>query len=72
MKKKAPASIFLARLERLCDRRVRHASELNDAGLKLLDHCIKTAYFDAVDYGAEREASEVFFRYVVRVAGGQE
>ncbi len=57
-----PASlraIYLERLERLLDLRWQHAQELNQQGLRLLDHSVFAAYCDCRDAGAEEEAQAI-------------
>ncbi len=57
-----PASrrvIYLERLERLLDLRRQHEQELNQQGLRLLDHSVFAAYCDCRDVGCEEEAKAV-------------
>lgn len=57
-----PASlrvIYLERLERLLDLRRQHEQELNQQGLRLLDHSVFAAYCDCRDVGGEEEAQAI-------------
>ncbi|KKN01785.1 hypothetical protein LCGC14_1124190 [marine sediment metagenome] len=53
-----PSEYALTRLRRLIRTRREKAGELNEAGIRLLDHAIYSTYCDAVDLGAGDEARE--------------
>jgi hypothetical protein len=51
--------VYLRRLERLVRLRRVHEEELNERGIRLLDHAIFAAYCDCRAVGAEREARDL-------------
>lgn len=53
---------YLARMKRLLRLRRQHQHELNERGLRLLDHAIFAAYCDCREVGAEREARALLRR----------
>ncbi len=56
LQEEALRDVYLQRLERLVQLRQRHYYDLNEQGLRLLDHSIFAAYCDCRDLGAEENA----------------
>ncbi len=61
--------VYLGRLERLVHLRQRHYYDLNEQGLRLLDHSIFAAYCDCRDLGAEEHARGTLREADVSVEG---
>jgi hypothetical protein len=51
--------VYLSRLRRLRQLRLKHELELNPQGIRLLDRSLFAAYCDCVDIGAEAEARSI-------------
>jgi hypothetical protein len=51
--------IYLGRLQRLLRLRRQHEQDLNQQGVRLLDHSIFAAYCDCRDLGAETRARTI-------------
>jgi hypothetical protein len=51
--------VYLTRLQRLLRLRRQHEQDLNQHGMRLLDHSIFAAYCDCRDLGAESRARSI-------------
>jgi hypothetical protein len=51
--------VYLSRLQRLLRLRRQHEQDLNQHGVRLLDHSIFAAYCDCRDLGAEGQARTI-------------
>ena len=60
-------SYFLARLSRLLKLRSEQNDQLNEGGLRLIDHTIYATYCDAVEVGVAEEAQKLLHRHAETV-----